>query len=205
MGGLILRTSGIPDNGGKLRNYCLSKNASRRLKVGDLYALSLHIGSNEFRVTHRSLLQHQDSRLAKISMDILLRLRHGLAGRSRLARPRHRVVAVTPPEWLAASVSLQRSMLPSPLRGRAWPLDLRSRGHLCVHFRYGPMTCSPSLGWLCRSAAGIQFPSSLLFKLRSFQLLPRWDCLSRNMPAFAGHTGSPKLRSTAEIVDFASL
>ena len=24
------------------------------------------------------------------------------------------------------------------------------RGHTCVHFRYGPMTRSPSLRWLCR-------------------------------------------------------
>ena len=27
------------------------------------------------------------------------------------------------------------------------------RGHLWVHSRYGPVTCSPSQGWLCRSAS----------------------------------------------------
>ena len=37
---------------------------------------------------------------------------------SCLAHPCHRAVAVTPPEWLAASVSLRRSMLPSPHEGR---------------------------------------------------------------------------------------
>jgi hypothetical protein len=45
---------------------------------------------------------------------------------------------------------LRRVMLPSPkIRGLGlWSLSFR--GHLCVHFRYGPMTRSPSLRWLCR-------------------------------------------------------
>jgi hypothetical protein len=38
------------------------------------------------------------------------------------------------------------------------PLDSDSRGHLCVHFRYSPTTCSPSHGWLCRSTPCAWFP-----------------------------------------------
>ena len=77
---------------------------------------------------------------------------------SCLRRPCHRAVANAPPEHLAASVSLRRSILPSPPnRGFGlWISD--SRGHLCVHFRYGPMTCSPSHGWLCRSTPCASFP-----------------------------------------------
>jgi hypothetical protein len=33
-----------------------------------------------------------------------------------------------------------------------------------------------------------QSPSFLLFKLRGFELLPRWDCPPLFMPAFAGRT-----------------
>ena len=65
---------------------------------------------------------------------------------------------------------------------------LHFRGHLCVHFRYSPVTRSPSQRWLCRWASGIQFPSSLPSKLRSFWLLLRRDCLPLNTPAFAGRT-----------------
>jgi hypothetical protein len=77
---------------------------------------------------------------------------------SCLRRPCHRAVANAPPEHLAASVSLRRSILPSPPnRGFGlWISD--SRGHLCVHFHYGPMTCSPSHGWLCRSTPCASFP-----------------------------------------------
>ena len=32
------------------------------------------------------------------------------------------------------------------------------RGHLWVHFRYGPVTCSPSQGWLCQLASSASFP-----------------------------------------------
>src|SRR5208337_2280111 len=32
------------------------------------------------------------------------------------------------------------------------------RGHLCIHCRYGPLTRSPPLRWLCRWASGDRFP-----------------------------------------------
>src|SRR5258708_29171727 len=41
------------------------------------------------------------------------------------------------------------------------PLDLGFRGHLCVHFRYSPMTCSPSHGCLCRSTPYPSFPARM--------------------------------------------
>ena len=52
-------------------------------------------------------------------------------------------------------------MLPSPRK--RW-LGLRIlvlfRGHLWVYFRYGPVTCSPSLRWLCRSASSALLSSA---------------------------------------------
>src|SRR5215467_465856 len=64
--------------------------------------------------------------------------------------PCHRAVATAPPECPAASVSWRRSMLPSPYQRGLGLCGKKFRGHLCVHFRYGPMTRSPSPGWLCR-------------------------------------------------------
>ena len=63
---------------------------------------------------------------------------------SCLMCPCHRAVANTPPKWFAVSVSLRRTMLPSSSSEDfgLWG-DYFSR-LLCVHFRYGPMTCSPS-------------------------------------------------------------
>src|SRR5215472_16739960 len=49
-------------------------------------------------------------------------------------------------------------MQPSPrTRGLGLRIFVFSRGHLWVYFRYGPVTRSPSLQWLCRSAS----PTSL--------------------------------------------
>src|SRR5580704_8503416 len=42
------------------------------------------------------------------------------------------------------------------------------RGHLWVYFRYGPVTRSPSLRWLCRSASSASFPPRIRPKLRDF-------------------------------------
>jgi len=58
-----------------------------------------------------------------------------------------------------------------------------------VHLRYGPVARSPSLidGFVNR-LQDFQFPSFLLFKLRGFELLPRWDFHPLFMPAFAGRT-----------------
>jgi len=76
-------------------------------------------------------------------------LQRFLAGTRRaspvcLMRPCHRAVANTPPKWFAASVSLRRAILPAPSSERfgLWG-DYFSR-LLCVHDRYGSMTCSPS-------------------------------------------------------------
>jgi len=62
------------------------------------------------------------------------------------------------------------------------------RGHLCVPLRYGPVTRLPSRGWRCRWAFGSWFPSTRPSKLRGVWLLPRWDYLPLNAPAFAGRT-----------------
>src|SRR6516165_8937760 len=38
------------------------------------------------------------------------------------------------------------------------PVLKRFRGHLRVHLRYGPVTRSPSLRWLCQLASSASFP-----------------------------------------------
>src|SRR5664279_471232 len=88
------------------------------------------------------------------------------------ACPCHRAVPNTPPECFIASVSLRRFMLPSPNR---WGLGFRFkefRGHLWVHFRYGPVTRSPSLRWLCQSASSDSFPRRMRPKLRGSDFYP---------------------------------
>ena len=63
-------------------------------------------------------------------------------------------------------------MLPSPHpRG----LGLRiifCRGHFWVHSRYGPVTRSPSQGWLCQLASSASFPPRMRPKLRRFLTFP---------------------------------
>src|SRR5215813_8171419 len=83
-------------------------------------------------------------------------LLRGFRRGTRRASPVARCVWVTglslpaPPEPAAASARLRRPMLPSrshrPLGLRG--LDVAGPPH--VHLRYGPVTRSPSLGWLCR-------------------------------------------------------
>jgi len=86
--------------------------------------------------------------------------------------PGHRAVARAPPEPLVASVSLRRSVLPSPQHGGFGLWSCRFRGHLCVHFRYGPTTRSPSRRWLCRSTSCASFPLHLRSKLRGLTFVP---------------------------------
>src|SRR5207248_11163336 len=107
-----------------------------------------------------------------------------------LACPCHRAVATTPPERLAASASLRRSMLPSPSSWGFGPGATHFRGHLCVHFRYGPMThCHPKDGLVDRlqrfSFLPPCYPS---YEASDFCLGGTNECLPLNMPAFAGHT-----------------
>ncbi len=40
------------------------------------------------------------------------------------------------------------------------------RGHLWVHFRYGPVTRSPSQGWLCQLTSPASFPPRVRLKLQ---------------------------------------
>ncbi len=72
---------------------------------------------------------------------------------SCLAHPCHRAAPTTPPEWAAVSVRIRRSMLPSLHTRKLGLRIIFCRGHLWVHLRCGPMTRSPSLGWLRQSAS----------------------------------------------------
>ena len=111
-------------------------------------------------------------------------------------RPGHRAVAPTPPERVVGSASVRQPVLPSPCVGG---LGLRGdtfRGHLCVRLRYGPVTRSPSQGWLCRWVSGYRFPSSLPSKLRGCWLLPRQD-----LPASAGLAPAERISLTSGHTD----
>jgi hypothetical protein len=107
-------------------------------------------------------------------------LRQFLGG-TRRASPVARHVLVT-----VLSLSPRRSEMPlQPACGtscRLRPIVVGSasgamnfRGHLCVHSRYGPVTRSPSPGWLCRWASSTRFPSYLPSKLQGLWLLPWQD------------------------------
>ena len=63
---------------------------------------------------------------------------------SCLAHPSHRAAANTPPECLTASVSCGDPCCLRPFGAGSAPGVFGFRGHLCVHFRCGPMTRSPS-------------------------------------------------------------
>jgi hypothetical protein len=62
---------------------------------------------------------------------------------------------------------------------RTKELDLRKHfltRPLVGSLSYGPMTRSPSQGWLCRLASSASFPLRMQPKLRGVRLFPRWDC-----------------------------
>src|SRR5215471_6754932 len=67
-----------------------------------------------------------------------------------------------PPRSVCAHV-----MLPSPdQRGLGLRIIFFGRGHFWVHPRYGPVTRSPSQGWLCQLASSDSFPPRMQPKLR---------------------------------------
>ena len=74
------------------------------------------------------------------------------------AHPCHRAAANTPPECPTASVSCGGPCCLRPFGAGSAPGVFGFRGHLCVHFRCGPMTRSPSQRWLCRSASFASSP-----------------------------------------------
>ena len=108
-------------------------------------------------------------------------------------RPGHRAVAPTPPECPVASASLRRVMRPSPsgcglgLRGFSFSgPPLRS-----LALRPGDSLTIPRMA--LSMGFGAWFPAPRPSKLRGVWLLPRWDCLPLNTPAFAGHAGPQEL------------
>ena len=68
------------------------------------------------------------------------------------------------------------------------PLGLGFRGHLCVHSRYVPMTCSPSLGWLCRSTPCASFPPRMRSWLQGSDFYPGGSTSHWTHQTSPGHT-----------------
>jgi hypothetical protein len=107
---------------------------------------------------------------------------------SCLACPCRRAVATTPPESPAATASMRQTLLPSPYGCRLGLRGFAFSGPPMRSLPLRPGDSQPSRRWLCRWASGHRSPSSLPSKLRGFWLLPRWDFLPLNTPAFAGRT-----------------
>jgi hypothetical protein len=68
------------------------------------------------------------------------------------------------------------------------PLDFGFRGNLCVHFRYGPMTRSPSHRWLCRSTPCVSFPPRMRSQLQGSDFSPGGFISHRTHQPSSGHT-----------------
>src|SRR5262249_39798030 len=106
-------------------------------------------------------------------------LLHRFLGGTRTVSPvaqHHPVTALpltTPPGSQTASGSARSAMLPSPPpRGLGLRSFFSCRGHHWVHVRCGPVTRSPSQGWLRRSASSVSFPSRMRPKLQRFLTFP---------------------------------
>ena len=114
---------------------------------------------------------------------------------SCLTCPCRRAVPTTPPECHVASVSPRHAMLPSP---RTRELGLRIsvffRGHLWVYFRYGPVTRSPSLRWLCQSASSTLLSSADAAQAKGLLTFAPVGLppILLNMSTFSGRTGTQK-------------
>ena len=72
------------------------------------------------------------------------------------------------------------------------------RGHLWVYLRCGPVTRSPSRGWLCQSASSVSFPPRMRPKLRGPDYYPGETYVPLNMSAFLGHTASSQSKTDQE-------
>jgi len=111
---------------------------------------------------------------------------------SCLVHPCRRAVATTPPVCPAASVRLQRSMLPSPVTRGLGHWSSTFRGHLCLYFRYGPTTRSPSfkMALSMDSQSSVSLPLAIqatgLLTFAPVGLIPL------NTPAFRDPSATPK-------------
>jgi hypothetical protein len=74
------------------------------------------------------------------------------------------------------------------LRLRTRPLGKHSRGHLCVHFRYGPMACHHPKGDVVDRFQKFGFPPPCYPSYGASDFCPGGTHLPLNTPAFAGHT-----------------
>src|SRR5215472_702451 len=109
-----------------------------------------------------------------IRSTLLHRFRDGTRTASPVAR--HVLVTVLPLPPRRSEMTLQPDcrhfILPSPRTKRLGLRIIFCRGHLWVHSRCGPVTRSPSLGWLCRLASPASFPRRMQPKLRGSDSSP---------------------------------
>jgi hypothetical protein len=75
-----------------------------------------------------------------------------------------------------------------PTKGGSAFGSLIYRGHLWVHSRYGPVTRSPSQGWLCQLASSASFPLRIQPKLRGPDFSPGGTVSHRTCQPFTGRT-----------------
>ena len=116
------------------------------------------LGSPDVTPVHRyfgpsrvPLAVHRFPGVSGYTVSLLRRFRDRTSGFLQLlSAPLSSCCPYYPAEASRPVSQLRRSMLSSPVWGEFDLRIFRFRGHLWVHLRYGPMTCSPSLRWLRR-------------------------------------------------------
>jgi len=144
------------------------------------------------------LVFHRFPGCSSYTASLLRRFRDGTRRASPVAL---RVLAIvlsllTPPEWIAASVRCDHPCcLRRTVAGSASGA-IHFRGHICVHFRYGPMAhCHPKDDLVDRlQRFGFLPPCYPSYEASDF--CPGGTHLPLNTPAFAGRTtGRERLHS----------
>src|SRR5215467_689905 len=106
--------------------------------------------------------------LPVIRSTLLHRFLDGARTASPVARHVLATVLSLPPrrsDMPPRSVCAMSCCLRPTIEGSAFGLFF-CRGHFWVHSRYGPVTRSPSQGWLCQLASSASFPPRMQPKLR---------------------------------------
>ena len=136
------------------------------------------------------LVFHRFPGCSSYTASLLRRFRDGTRRASPVAL---RVLAIvlsllTPPEWIAASVRCDHPCcLHRTVAGSASGAT-HFRGHICVHFRYGPMAHRHPEDDLVDRLQRFSFFPPCYPSYEASDFCPGGTHLPLNTPAFAGHT-----------------
>ena len=117
-----------------------------------------------------------------------------------------RAVATAPPERFGASALCANPCCLRPIREGSASEAIKFRGHLCVRFRYGPMTRSSTRSGLCWQAPSVQFPSRPLPMLRGVGSSLGRSPFLLNTLSYAGRTRTASvLHPGSGVISFGTL